>query len=847
MHGSFLFPQLLRELRGLFARLVYFVLCLAVGVAAVVVVAGLSRSLDAGLRTEAKDLLAADLAIEGNRPPPDRAVAYVDRIEGSRRAMVGELATVVAAPGGDAGPSSSLLVELKVIEGPYPLYGELELDPALPLTALLGETGAVTAPEVLSRLGLEAGDTLVVGGQPFTVTGTVLAEPDRIGQAFVLGPRVFLGKAGLERTPLLATGSRVEHRLLVELPELSIEDLRQHAAALSQIAPRAEGFRVETYENAQPALRRGLRRMERYLGLVALLSLLVGGIGVGQAVRSWISSRIDAIAVLKCLGVRPREVMRLYVVQAACLGLAGSLLGCLLGIAALALAPLLLAELLPRGMIHWWQPAALLRGLVLGVATSLVFALLPLTQVLRVPPARVLRQDAEPLPGSKILTLCCGLLLILGTGALAGTQAGSVTLGARFTASLAATAIGLAVAAWVLTWSVRRFRRDAGGVRWRHGLASLARPGVGTLGSVVAIGLGVLVVFAIDQVRSQLRAAIESEVPDEAPSAFFVDVQQDQWSGLESLLAREGATAIESVPVITARLRSIDGRPVAEILEASGGSGRRWALTREQRLTYLPELPESNEVVKSAVPGVLWSDPDRPEVSVEEEFAADLGVDLGSALRLDVQGVPIDVTVTSLRSVEWESFAINFFLVVEPSALEGAPQSRLATARLPPAREQQVQDLVVASFPNVTVVLMRQILERVVALLRRLGWAISLLGGFTLAAGLVILAATVAVESGRRSREVALLKTLGMRRADVVALYATEYGLLGAVAGIIGVLGGSAVAWIAMRRAMELPWRPDLVAASMAVAVSVGLTVLAGVAGSLGALRSRPAEVLRND
>jgi putative ABC transport system permease protein len=494
-------------------------------------------------------------------------------------------------------------------------------------------------------------------------------------------------------------------------------------------------------------------------------------------------------------------------------------------------------------MLEPWQPLALLRGLGLGLGTTLVFAVPPLTQVLRVAPARVLRQNAEPLPGSRAVTITCAILLVAGTVGLASVQARDPRLVAQFSGSLAATVLALAGAAWLLTRVVRRLPR--GGRVWlRHGLASLARPGTAALSAIVAIGLGLLVVFATQEVQSQLRSRMEAEIPRDAPSAFFADIQPDQWEALHQTLVDRGATDVKSVPVVVARIRAVDGQPVAKMVEdAVGGNGRRWALTREQRLTYLDRLPEGNRIVA----GQLWIDPARPELSVDQEFANDLGVHLGSIVDFDVQGVPMSFAVTSLRAVDWESFGLNFFIVVEPGALEGAPQFRIATAKLPHGEEQKIQDQVVAAFPNVTVVMVRDVLDRVIKLLQRLSWGIAFLGAFTLVAGLVILAATVGVESSRRGREVALLKTLGMRRAGVAALFATEYALLGLVAGLIGALGGGLVAWIAITRAMELPWRTDLGSFAIAIALAVALSTVAGVGASVGALRRRPAEVLRSE
>jgi putative ABC transport system permease protein len=361
---------------------------------------------------------------------------------------------------------------------------------------------------------------------------------------------------------------------------------------------------------------------------------------------------------------------------------------------------------------------------------------------------------------------------------------------------------------------------------------------------VAGLGLGVLLVLAVFLIQGDLRRQLGADLPRGAPTAFLLDVQPDQWAGVRSLLASRGASEIDSVPVVMARLRAVDGRGV----EALAGQGeergrRRWVLTREQRLTYLDRLPPGNTLVE----GRLWSEPGKPEVSVEKEFAGDLGVRLGSVLTFDVQGVPLDLTVTSLRAVEWRTFGINFFLVVEPGVLEAAPQFRLASARLPAQEEQRAQDLLAARYPNVTLLRVRAILEKVIGVLDQVAAGVQFLGGFTVAAGVAVLAGAVAAAGVRRSREVALLKTLGMTRAGVAAAFAAEYALVGLLAGGIGAVGGGVAAWAVLTRGFEAAWRFRPAPLLAAVAGAVALAVAAGLAASLRALGRRPLEVLRRE
>jgi putative ABC transport system permease protein len=865
MSPAFFIRMLLRESRGSRGRLAFFVACLSVGVAAVVAVAGLSGSLDDGIRGEARQLLAADLAIEGRRPIPQDLGLAAAGLADAERTDLQETVTVVAAPPRESGlPGPSQLVELKVVSGDYPFYGKLVIEPARPLRQLLAPGTTVVAAELLARLGLRTGDSLRIGGQPFRIAGIVLSEPDRISVSMTLGPRVFLSADGFRRAGLTGAGSRIEYRTLLKAPEgFPLARLDEVKERLQQTIADPDFYRVETYRDAQPALRRSLARVERFLGLVALLSLFVGGIGVAQSVRAWLASRMDAIAILKCLGMRPREIFPLYLGQTALLGLAGSLVGIAVGVGIQLALPSLFSDLIPAELIRPWQPAALLRGLVLGVGVAVLFSLPPLSAVLRVPPSRVLRRDAEPLPGHRWTMVATGLALALGVWTMAALQARSGHLGGLFTGGVAAATLALALGALAVTRLVRRLPRESLNRPWlRHGVASLARPGATTFSAIVALGLGVLVVLGMSLVQRRLTEELAGELPREAPSAFLIDVQPQQWAGIEQVILKQGATRIQSVPVVMARIAAIDGRPVEELAERDqreeenrghlhGGGGRRegengqraerWALTREQRLTYMRTLPEDNEVVD----GVLWGDPQRAEVSVEQDFANDLGLRLGSAIRFDVQGVPLELTVTSLRTVNWRTFGINFFLVVEPGVLEDAPQQRLAAFQLPRGTEQRVQDELAARYPNVTLLRIREILDKIVQVMERIGLGIRFLGGFTVLAGIAILAGAVSAGSLRRGREVALLKTLGMTRRAVLGTFAVEYALIGLVAAGIGATGGTLLAWGVLKRGFELSWSFQPLPFLVAIFGAVLLAVAAGVLASVRAIERRPIEVLR--
>jgi putative ABC transport system permease protein len=835
---------MVRESRGSLSRFAFFVACLAVGVAAIVSVAGLSDGLDRSIRVEARQLLAADLAVSGLSPLPAEAEQFIDSRDDLERLSIKEMVTVVATAGSGGVPGPSQVVELNVVGEGYPFYGELELDSQRPLAELLTENSVVAAPGLLARLGLVTGDELMVGGDSFTVAAAVLDEPDRVGGALTIGPRLFMSHAGLERAGLEAFGSRISHRSLIRLAgdadRAAVESL---AEEIRELLPVTRFHRVETYLEAQPTLREGIRRAERFLGLAALLSLLIGGVGVSQTVRSWLAGRLDAVAILRCLGFRPGEVVLLYLGQAAVLGLVGSLLGALLGTLLLAAVPRLLAEFLPVIDVAIFQPAALLRGMALGMGVALLFALEPLLAVGKVPPMRVLRRDVEPAEPGRVRRLLTGAVVVFGVFAAAAVQSGSVKRGLVFTLGVGAAAAVLALLAWAGTKLIGRFPMRGAKPWFRNGVRALARPGAATLSAVTALGLGVLFVVGMGRVEQSLSGELAAQIPDDSPTAFLIDIQPDQWPLVRQILEGEGSTAVDSVPVVTARLAAIDEQTVEQLVEAEERRGARWALRREQRLTYARELPADNKVIE----GALWGLDGVDEVSVEEDFARDLGVEVGAVLRFDIQGTEVDLTVSSIRTVDWQTFGINFFLVVEPGVLDDAPQIRLAAARLPIEREQRIQDLLAAGYPNVTLIRTREVLEKVGNVLGRVAQGVRLLGGFTVLAGIIILAGAVSSTVVRRGREIALLKTLGSTRGDVVRMFVVENALLGFVAGLVGTVGGSLLARGVVTRGFNLVYEWSPIYLSLAVVVTVLLTAITSVGAGWSALRRRPMEVLRSD
>lgn len=833
-----------REFRGSRSRLLFFTLCLALGVAAVVGVSSLVTMMRTGMAGESRNLLAADVRVSARRPLPDEVTAFFAEHEHTR-ADVTEMGAMVSLPPDSSRAAASRLVELKVVDGTYPLYGELVLDPPQLNTNSLGANGAFIGPELALELGLELGDEVRVGGVSFSVEAFVVDEPDRLDFAMTLGPRVFLGTEGLKRTSLFGSKSRVRYISLFGLASaLSREQLATLETNLQASLKNTPYVTVRTHTNAQPNVTRSLARVEDYLGLVALLSLLLGGIGVSQIVRAWIAGRTQSVAVMRCLGFRASEIAVIFLGHVLLLAVVGSALGGLCGAGLPWIVRSYAPELFGNMNVSLWQSAAIGRGVLMGVSIALLFSLPALTSVWRVPPAAVLRSEAVPLPAPRWVRIGAPVVLFIGVLLSARLQGGAWIPAVAFSGGLVVLAGLLYGGARLAASLSNRLPRGRFGPYVEHGLAALSRPGSGSAGAIVALGIGVMVVVSMWLIETQLDHALRTALPEDAPSVFLVDVQPGQWDGVQAQMLASGAKSIDAVPVVMARLRKIDGRGVRELAAESEQVGRAtWIYTREQRLTWLDELPGSNELIA----GELWSDPDHAEVSLEEKFAKDLGVGVGSTLTMDVQGIAVDLLVTSLRTVDWQSFGINFFLVVEPGVLEEAPYFRIAAARLEPASEElALQNRLASDFPNVTMLRVRPILEKVADVMERLALGIRALGSFTILTGLVILAGAIGTTALRRGREAALLKTLGVTRAGVARLFALEYALIGLVAGTLGAGGALVLTWGFLEKLAQidadLPWA-SLPLAALGTAL---LAMLSGLAASLHALAVRPLETLRS-
>jgi putative ABC transport system permease protein len=830
-----------RQARGAWRHFVLLAACVALGVAALVAVGSFAATLDRTLAREAKALTGGDLEIRAARPLDGETAAALDdlRARGAEVVSVRELVAMARSADGRA-----LLVELKAPGAGYPLYGRMQTVPDRPLAALLADGGAVVQQETLERLGLRVGDSLALGAATFTVRGVVEREPDRSAGLITLGPRVFVAEGAIERTGLVQIGSRVRYRALVRLPE-SLRARAAREAVARRIADPS--VRVASYDEAQPGLRRFFTQLASYLGLVGLASLLVGGIGVASSVATFVRRQAPTIAILKALGADSRTLLATFLWQTLSVGVVASLVGAALGAALQPVLIRLLAGFVPFALEARAEPLTLARGILMGVLTTFLCALWPLLAVRTVRPSLVLRRDVDERPARGRRPWAAALPVAAGLAALSLWQAGSFKLGGIFLGAAAGAVVTLLALARGLVGAARRLPR-APSPAWRHGLGSLRRPGGHSARVVVALGAGVMLLVAVALLQDAIDAQIDHERRLEAPSFFFVDVQPDQREAFTRVLAGAGGGVTPTLtPIVRARLAAVNGVPVTrDLVRQRVGEDREGAFyyTREYALTWSQAPPPGNVLTR----GRWWAaGPGPARISVEEAMAKQLGVDIGGRLTFDVQGVPLEAQVTSLRKVDWQSLGTNFFVVFSPGALDGAPVTFVATARTPAAAEGAVQSAVAAAFPNVTAIPVRDVLERVGAVLGHIAVAIRVMALFTVATGVVVMAGALASTRYQRLYESVVLRTLGATRGAVARAFAVEYGCLGAAAGLGGTALAAVLAWIVLRFVLDTPWRFEPWALLAGVTASVVLAITVGFLATWRLLGEKPLPVLRRE
>jgi putative ABC transport system permease protein len=611
---------------------------------------------------------------------------------------------------------------------------------------------------------------------------------------------------------------------------------------------RRERVNARTVSDQEENFTRAFGRMARYLGLVGLVALLLGGLGVGSAVNVFVRDKLDGAAILRCLGARQRTVLAIYVLQAVTLGALGAAAGVVLGLLVQAVLPFVLKEFLPLDIaqtIHW---STVLSGLAIGAVTAALFALLPLLRLKDVSPLRALRRELDTgARGGRPWRLAVGGALLIGLLQISIWQAPARVMGVAFAVAVLLTTIVLWVAARLLMWATRRFFPRRASYVVRQGVANLFRPNNQTVAVVLAIGFGVFLIATLYVVQRNLVDQLRPETHPNRPNLVMFDIQLDQRDGVVAQLARHGVTASEITPLVPARIQAVNGRTIEALRRDSGPRAvNRWAYQRDYRNTYRDTLAGSEQLVA----GEWWTRPraagDLPRISMEEELAGELHVGVGDRITWNVQGLPVETRIASLRRVTWARFETNFFVVFEPGVLDRAPQTWVILARArDPIASAELQRDVVRAYPNVSAIDLGMVQEAVDGVLSKVTLAIRFMALFSIGSGLVILVGALTASRLQRVREAVLLKTLGASARQIRWILLTEYAAWGSLAALTGVLLAGVAGWALVTQMFDMHF--DLPALTLvAVALLVcALTALVGFANSREVLRGTPLGVWR--
>ena len=824
-----------REMRGGLRGFRLFLACLALGVAAIAAVGSVRAAIEAGLAREGASLLggAAELdftyrfATDVERAwMQTRADAVSEIVEFRSMAVVGD---------------DRALTQIKAIDDLYPLVGQVELVPAMPLETALsvqdGVPGAVMERALSDRLGLVPGDRFQLGNKTFRFSAALTREPDSAASGFALGPRTLLKRAALEGSGLLSPGTLFNSKYRLALsPDADLAALQAQAEAAFSNA----GMRWTDARNGAPGVAQFVDRLGAFLILVGLSGLAVGGVGVAAAVRAYLQGKTAVIATLRALGASRATIFQTYFIQIGTLSVVGVALGLTLG----AFVPLLLAPViearLPVPAAFTLYPQPLIEAALYGLLTALVFTLWPLARSEDVRAATLFRDawtGARPLPPWRYLGVI--FMLTVTLIGLAGWFNGSWWLTLWTLGGIAAALAILAISAALLRFLAGRLARlSRGRPRLRWALAAISGPGEGASAVVLSLGLGLSVLAAVGQIDGNLRTAISGNLPDVAPSYFFVDIQKDQMSGYSRRLESDPAVSrVDSAPMLRGVITRINGNPATEV------AGDHWVLHGDRGVTYAATPPPRTKITA----GTWWTEEyaGPPLISFAAEEAEEMGLKIGDTLTVNILGRDITGTIASFREVDFSTAGIGFILALNPAALAGAPHTFISTVYAEEQAEAAILRDLAREYPNITAIRVRDAIDRVSSVLASLAAATSYGALATLVTGFIVLIGAAAAGASARTYEAAVLKTLGASRRQIAASFILRAALLGLFAGGVALFAGILGGWAVSRFVMETDFTVIWPSALLIVAGGISATVLAGLGFALKSLNARPAQVLR--
>jgi putative ABC transport system permease protein len=832
-----------RDARSQLGSLLLYCSGIIAGVAALVAILSFRADVLLTVDDQARELLGADLEIQRNEPFSNTHKALFDSLGGRQAGSVEFSSMVVYGASGE-----TRLSQIRAVDGDFPFFGDIKTEPAGMAAGYQEERAALVDRSIMQQTGLQPGDSVRVGETWLPIRGAILEVPGESAAFSLIGPRVYVPAEVVEGTPLLQRGSRVRHYQYFAFERSAEVDTDALVSELREMDV-ADGLRFETVESRKEDFSEIVDNMTRFLGMIGFIALLLGALGVASAIYVYIKRKSATVATLRCLGVSSRQTLSIFGIQVVAMGLIGSLTGAALGVFIQQFLPLLFTGLLPFEIQQAFSWPAVLLGLGIGVLVSLVFALLPLMSVNTIPPLLAIRSaDFSPLAhlsrGSVVAVFVLALVSVAGVLALLTDSliaAGAFIAGIVFSVGLL---LGVSKA---LIWSVRKLRLPAFSYVWRQGVANLFRPNNQTAVLITTLGMGMLLIGVMTVSRDMILNRIDFQTGDNQPNLVFYDVQADQNEDVVRIAEDQGAGVLQNVPIVTMRLAEINGRTVEEIRDDENRQRSGWALRREYRVTYRSELTDAEEIIEGEWIGESEGFDSVVPISIGVQIVDDLLIELGDRLVFNVQGIPVETEVASIREIDFQRPQPNFFVLFPSGVLEEAPQF-YATVLNVPGGQQAVANLqqeVVASHPNVSALDIGLVLDSVRTFLNKIAVAVRFMALFSVLTGLIVLGSAVAISRFQRLKEAVLLRTLGAVKAQVSRIQLIEYALLGSLACLAGLGLALIAGWLIAYFYFELTFAPDFLTLGLSAAAIVLLTLAIGALNSRKSAGKKPLEVLR--
>ncbi|MCH8557812.1 MAG: ABC transporter permease [Balneolia bacterium] len=830
-----------RDARSQLGSLLLYCSGIIAGVAALVAILSFRADVLLTVDEQAKELLGADLEIRHNESFTETHEAIFDTLS-AHQARAVEFSSMVIY--GDAGETR--LSQIRAISGGFPFYGEIKTEPAGASLRYQEEGTALVDRPVMNQLGLAVGDSIQVGSARLEISGKILEVPGESAAFSLIGPRVYLPMSAIEGTGLLQRGSRVQHKAY-----FAFENEADVRAIVSNIreSEGTERLRFTTVESRKDDFSEIVDNLTRFLGMIGFVALLLGALGVASAVYVYIKRKSATVATMRCLGVSSSQTLTIFSIQVIAMGFAGAAVGAVIGVLVQQFLPLLFMEFLPFEIVQALSWPSILLGLGTGVLISLVFALLPLLSVNTIPPLLAIRSaDFSPLAHirKRVFSGIIVMALVVVTGVLA-LLIESVLAAVAFMAGLIIAILLLLGVSKLLIFALRRLRLPAFSYTWRQGVANLFRPNNQTAVLITTLGMGMLLIGVMSISRDMILDRIAFQTGDEQPNLVFYDVQSDQNDDIIRLAEENNASVLQNVPIVSMRLTELNGRTIQELRDDEESNISGWALRREYRVTYRSELNDAETITSGQWIGEADGFDSVVPISVGQQIIDELNASLGDRLTFDVQGIPVETEIASVRDIDFQRPEPNFFVLFPSGVLEPAPQFFATVLNVSggPDEVARLQQVIVQAHPNVSALDIGLVLESVRTFLEKIEMAVQFMALFSVLTGLIVLGSAIAISRFQRIKEAVLLRTLGAVQKQVNRIQMIEYALLGLLASLAG-LGLSLIAgWLIAWFWFELAYVPDFVSLAITTLAIVLLVLAVGALNMRRISGRKPLEILR--